>query len=110
MELGIKNALTKNTNTPKHNTQNGNRYVGNATVLRNVKIKFVTEPLLTTYSRHQSTLTFQPKPVTSNIPQLMPPKRQHRRLKRKHHTNILTQYWKRNCHRMHNSDTRGTQF
>jgi hypothetical protein len=67
-------------------------YVRNTAIHKDMKILFVTQTLHNTYSRHHSTLILHPNPLISNIPQHMPPDRQHRRLKWKRHTDILTQH------------------
>ena len=46
-----------------------------------------------TYSRNQFKLRVYPIPLIRHIPLNMPPARQHRHLKRKRHTDILTQQW-----------------
>ena len=61
------------------------------TIYKGKKIPFVTETLRITYSRQHSTLIFHPNSLVSDIPQHMLPDRQHSRLKRKRHTDILTQ-------------------
>ena len=66
-------------------------YVKNTTIHRDIKLPFVKGTLRKTYSRHHSTLTVHPNPLIRQIPLNMPLAIQHRRLKRKRHTDILTQ-------------------
>jgi hypothetical protein len=65
-------------------------YVRNTTIHKDMKVSFVTQTLRTTYLRHHTKLILRSNPLISNIPQQMAPDRQHRRLKRKCHTYILT--------------------
>jgi hypothetical protein len=96
LELGIKHALKQNTDATKQDIENGHKRsvvcVRNTTIHKDMMIPFVAQTLHTTYLRRHSTLILHPNPLISNIPQQMPPDRQHRRLKRKRHTDILTQH------------------
>ena len=64
-------------------------YIKYTTIHRDIKLPFVKETLRKTYSRQHSTLTVHP---IRQIPFNMPLDIQQRRLKRKHLTDILTQY------------------
>ena len=66
-------------------------YVKNTTIHRDIKLPFVKDTLRKTYSQHHFTLTVHPNPLIRQIPLNMPLAIQHRRLKRKRHTDILTQ-------------------
>ena len=81
-------------------------YVENITIYGGVKLPFSKETLHRTYSYH-STLT-----LFKLLPLKMPPAIQHRRLKRKRRTDILTPPWqhKGNCRRVSSSNSSTTWF
>ena len=61
-------------------------FVKNTTIHQDIKLPIVKDTLRQTYSRHHSTLTVHPNPLIRQIPLNMPLAIQHRRLKRKRHT------------------------
>ena len=84
----------QNTSTPKQNTQNGTGCTYRHTVAichRDTSRYIFTSPFHTYRPPH--------------IPQHMPPARQHRRLKRKRHTDILTKHYQGDCPRTNYSHT-----